>query len=205
MELLNYNQIILNELKLNQPIFDHDKDIFISELVKDDIKIGIKGVNFKCININNNELNLEFLFSNSNFYTLMMDLDKYVKEQIVTNGSEWFGNKLNENTINNIYKCSINLPNKIPALPYIRFICSDECKIIKKRKKISLSELNKNMELEIDFVIDGVCYYKNKCHLQYTIVSIKVINDICQSFESLFNDSEEDNDVDNDISISTNK
>lgn len=208
MEFLNYNEVDIDTINVEFPSFDSHKGIFISSVTRNGNTICIKKVIMKLLNINNNELELEFLYSDNNFYKFIYSLDKCCREQIIKNGSTWFGSNLNDDTINNIYKNSINLPVKIPALPFIRFNCAEECKIIKKRKKLEISELKPNMELEIDLTITGIEYYKNKCHLSYSVQSIKVINDICQSFDSLFDADNIESNIDsetNDMTASSFK
>ena len=208
MEFLNYNQVDVDTINVEFPGFDPHKGIFISGVTRDGNIICIKKVIMKLLNLNNNELELEFLYSDNNFYKFIYSLDKCCRGQIIKNASTWFGSNANEDTINNIYKNSINLPVKIPALPFMRFNYDEECKIMKKRKKLEISELKSNMELEIDFTITGIQYYKNKCNLCYSIQSIKVLNDICQSFDSLFDEDNVESNIDsetNDMTASSFK
>lgn len=195
MEFIDYNKIKLFSLNLGQPTFISEKGIYLSSIYNENNnKVGIKKINFRLLQVKNRELHLEFLYSTNEFYNFMLDLDKYIRDQIISNGSTWFGNNLDGDTINNIYKTAINLPDKIPSFPYIKFLCHEDCKITgKKRKKCQLDDLKPNMELEIDFLINGVFYYPNKCNISYSVTQIKVVNDICQSFNSLFHEDNEPN------------
>lgn len=192
MEFIDYNQVNIDTLTIKAPIFDSIKGIFISALTNDGSDVCIDKVVMKLKSIHDNELELEFIYSDNDLYKFVHDIERYCKNQIIINGSNWFGRNLNEDTINNIYKISISLPDKIPALPYMTFICNEDCKISRKRKKIEFSDLKPNMEIEIGFCINGIQYYKNKCGLCYCLNYIKVINDICQSFDCLFENEDDD-------------
>lgn len=187
MEFNFCNEISVSDFNLLSPIFNNTKNIFISNLHNSDQNtINIKGINFKLLEYSNNMLNLEFLHMNNDLYLLVLNLDKIIKEQIISKGTIWFGNNLNNDTINNLYKSSIISPLKIPALPFMKFNVSEDCKITNKRKKISLSDLKKGMEVEIQFSIEGVYFNKSKCYLNYTVYQLKIINELCQTIDSLF-------------------
>jgi|688.fasta_scaffold136527_2 hypothetical protein len=191
MQFFDHKKIDLYKFHLNDPKFDHNYNIFISELFDNDNNlINIKSSSLRLLNVKNNILNTELLYSSTEFYEFINKLDEHVKNEIIKNGSRWFGNNLNTDTINNMFKRSVFLPDRLPGFPTFIFEINDETKIINKRKKISIDNLHNNMELEISFIINGVYFFKNKCNLIYTTKEIKVINDMCQTIESLFEDSD---------------
>ena len=59
-------------------------------------------------------------------------------------------------------------------------------KITQRRKKLSIDDLKPNMEIEIDFSINGIHFYKNKCNIIFGANNIKVFNNTCQIMENLF-------------------
>jgi len=215
MQFQDYKEINLYSFHFNQPEFESNYNIFISKLTNNidndnkNTNMNIKTDSLRLLSFKDNVLQIEFLYSSNNFYKFISNLDSYSKEEIIKNGSEWFGNNLNTDTINNIFKSSVHLPDKLPAFPTIHFKLDEKCKIIgKKRKKLTSNELKPNMEIELSFTVDGVHFQKNKCNLVYNVHQIKIINDICQSIESLFAEDEEVNtgDIDseaNDVTAST--
>jgi len=195
MQFCDYKEINLYSFRFNQPIFESNYNIFISKLTDNndiDKTMNIKSDSLRLLNFKDNILQIEFLYSSNNFYKFISTLDSQSKEEIIKNGSDWFGNSLNTDTINNIFKQSICLPNKLPGFPTINFKLDEKCKIVgKKRKKLTQNELKPNMEVELSFSVDGIHFQKNKCNLVYIVHHIKIVNDVCQSFENLFGEDDD--------------
>lgn len=203
MQFCDYKEIDTNLFHLNVPEFDYNYNIFISRLlntntnVKSKVTMNIKSDSLRLLDIKDGILQVEFLYSSNDFYEFINGIDSQFKEEIIVNGSDWFGNNLNNDTINNIFKQSVNLPVKIPGLPTINFRYDDNCKISGiKRKKLSMDDLKPNMEIELHFTVEGIYFYKNRCHLIHNVKQIKILNDTCQSFESLFGENDEDQSCD---------
>ena len=196
----------MDDLNLLQPTFDSTKEIFVSKLQSDDNSVNIKNISFKLLNVNGNILELEFLCSSSDFYLFLLKLDDVMKSVLVAKWNEWFGGNLNDETLNNLYKLSVTLPTKIPSLPYFKCCITDDCKILQGRKKMTISDLKHGMQLDLAIIIDGIQYNKNKCNMNYNTNHIKIVNEICQSFESLFENNENEihdlNSETNDITAS---
>lgn len=198
MAFLNTKEININSYNLKQPIFDPDLNLFISKFQNEDEQFcGIQSPSLKFINVENSDFIIEFLPSTNEFYKFINNFDDYMKNLIMENGSGWFNTNLNIDTINNIFKKSIDLPLNLPSLPIMKFKIDQNTKILnskikKKNKKINVDELINNMEIEIKFYIEGILFYKNKCHPVYSVNEIRVINNSCQSLECLFMDSEDD-------------
>lgn len=194
MNYINFNEINLNEYHLQQPIFDDIKNIFISLYNK---KLGIISANLRLLNILNDNIVTEFLPNNNNFYKFIQNLDISSKDQIIKNGEQWLGNSFNIDSIYNLFKLSICLPDKIPSLPTLSFKISEKTKIIsKKKKKMKLCDLKKDFEIEIKFEVEGIYFFTNKCNIVYNADEIKILSELCQSFECLFQD-DDNNDEDN--------
>lgn len=172
---MDFYDINIYTLKLTHPVYSL-KELFISNLFDENNNIiNIKNKKFKLLHVNDNSLFLEFIPSSNLLYKFILELDKYIKEQIINNAEEWFENKVNNDTINNLYKSSINLPDTIPdALPNMKFNLSNNCKIIQENKKIDISELKQNTIIKIDFSIIGLYFFKNKCHLEYIVNKINI-------------------------------
>mgnify|MGYP001488336931 CR=1 FL=1 len=208
MQFHNYNEINLNLFDLNVPIFNSNYNIFISKILNNNIQkidnndivndinntINIKSDSLRLLNFKDDVLQTEFLYSSNDFYKFINSLDVQFKNEIIKKGTEWFGNNLNSDTVNNIFKQSVILPDKLPGLPTVNFKWDDTCKISSnKKKKLSKNDLKQNMEIELDFIVEGIYFYKNRCHLVFNVKHIKILNDVCQSFESLFEDNDNSN------------
>ena len=214
MNYLDYKKVNLYMFSLAQPNYESDYNVFISKLIEMDISGQTKQLNVKSdslklvyICIKDNNLQIEFLPSSNNFYNFINALDVKAKDEIIKKGPEWFGNSLNSDTVNNIYKQSVQLPVKLPGFPTVNFKIGENCKIVgARRKKLIFDSLKPNMEIELSFTIEGVYFNKNKCNLVYCVNCIKVINGMCQTLENLFSDNDEQhkNDNKNDIDSETN-
>jgi hypothetical protein len=192
MQFCDYNEINLCEFHLNVPDFDSNYSIFVSNILNSNTNsiMNIKSGNLRLLNFEDDMLQIEFLYSSNNFYEFINNVDSQFKNEIIENGTDWFGDHVNIDTFNNIFKPSINLPTKLPGLPTMNFKCDIDCKITgKRRKKLSKSDLKQNMEIELHFVIEAIHFHKNKCHLIYNVKNIRVLNNICQTFESLFGEN----------------
>lgn len=211
MTYLDYKKVNLYMFSLEQPVYDSTYNVFISNLTKMDsldtsnksMKLNVKSDSVKLLCIKDNTLQIEFLPSSNNFYNFINTLDMKAKDEIIKKGSDWFGvNSLNIDTVNNMYKQSSQLPIKLPGFPTVNFKIDENCKITgARRKKLAIESLTQNMEIELSFTVEGVYFYKNKCHLVYCVNCIKVINGMCQTLENLFSDN---NDNNNNIDSETN-
>jgi len=203
MQFHDYSEHDPSSFILNQPLFDVDRSCFISKIIDNkDANINLKSSNLRLTSVQNDIIKFEFLHSSNDFYKFINNLDATTKGQIIRNGAEWFGNSLNTDTINNIFKYSAYLPDKLPSFPYINFIIDKNCKIIgKRRKKLTVGDLRLNMEFEVCFAIDGLYFYKNKCHLVYVIHQLKLINELIPSTGSFFGTECESDDNNGEINI----
>lgn len=188
MQFHNSKEFDLGSFNLTQPLFDTDHNIFISKLSNaNNESMAIKSDSLRLLSCNNDILQVELLHSSNSFYKFINDLDAISKEQILKNGTDWFGNSLNADTINNIFKRSVHLPVRLPAFPTLDLIIDSNCKMVgKRRKKMSAVDLKANMEVELSFIVDGVYYYKNKCHLLYKVQNIRLLTDTCLTTSSFF-------------------
>lgn len=173
MHLQYYNTLDLSTLVISAPLFNYEKNSFISELNL----TGLKTDCMKFVSYEDNYLIVEFVPSSTEFYNFIKELDTRTKNKIIENGQEWLGSDLNAQTINNLYKSILNLPESLPNLPYIRIFCPNPKIIGKKRKKLTMDQLNKNMEIELSISFDGIYFEKYQCYLACKIDQIKVVND----------------------------
>ena len=191
---MNYNEINLYDLE--SPVFNDEDGIFQSN-VNGDCKI--KSTSLRLISINDNLLTCEFLYDSNEFYQFILRADDFYKKNLIENGVRWFGNSLNQDNINNIFKGSVKLPNRLPSFPQVSFVIGDDCVVKNRNKKFSINQLSSNMEIELDLTIDSLKYYKNKCYLSYIINKINVVNRSCQVIENLFQVNFNDDNINSEI------
>jgi len=207
----NYNEINLYNCCLTHPSFNENKNIFESKISNEFI---IKSEHMRLINLKDNLIICEFLYNTNNFYQFMMKADTYFKKEIIKKGVEWFNNNLNIDTINNMSKHAISLPERLPNFPTITFFLDHDCQIVNcNNRSMKMDQLKSNMEIVLFLSVECLEFYKNRCNLKYKIHKIQVMNQICQTLENLFshnNDSSigtssEENIMDeiNDITAST--
>jgi len=196
MRFCCYNEINLYDLSLDLPQYNQTNQIFISKVLNNgNIKpLNIKSDSLRLVSFKDNILQTEFLYSSNNFYKFINDMDTQFKNEIIYNGTKWFGENINNNTLNNIFKYSVSLPDKLPGLPMLNFILDDSCKILNKKKQTNIDDLKQNMEIELQFTIEEIHYQKYKCYPVFKIKQIKIVNDICQTLESLLDSSSKEED-----------
>lgn len=200
-----------------EPTFDSNKKIFVSKFVDHNNNI-FEGVvkNMIILNIieysDNFVIQTEFSSNNNKFYDFFLNMDEKAKKEIINNGDVWLGSEMDFDVVDNLFKNTIKVPVKIPALPYMNFIINKtilnndydnnynnngndgnddneiQCKITKKRKNIKIADLKSKNEINIRFKIDGINFYKNKCNLNYIATEIILIREIGQTFECLIED-----------------
>jgi hypothetical protein len=193
-------EINISSYILNRPIFNQSLSLFISQFTNNAEQICyIKSPSLKIVSTSDNNISIEFLPSSNEFYKFILSLDNHIKNLIIENGLSWFNSSLSFETIDLIFKKSVNLPISLPSLPMMTFHTDDNTKIFykKKKNKINIQDLTNNMEVQINFTIKGVNFFKNKCCIIYCANEIFVANDVCQSLECLLNDDSENNSTTN--------
>jgi hypothetical protein len=183
MQFRNYKTVDMRSFSLDQPKYDSKKETFISKFNN---QARIKTDSIRLLNIEDGTLQVEMLYSSNDFYNYVGDFDCHTKSEIVKNGPEWLGGSLNEITINNMFKKTMQLPEKLPMFPTMNFEYNDIKVMGKRRKKLSVNDLKPNMEIEVGFTIDGVYFYKDKCYVCYIAQQIQVINENSPSICKIF-------------------
>ena len=171
---------------LSEPKFNANK--FISEFIDENNSPAyIKSGNLRLIDITGNILTAEFLYSSQEFYSLIKEMDKYLKSQLVEKGPMWFGNKFDTDKINNLFRPSILLPDKLPGLPLIKFKLNENYKIVgKDDNRYDIDDLKTDMEIKVNFSIDGIEFHKNMCNVSFTVYQINIMKNFCQTLDNLY-------------------
>ncbi len=185
---------------LSEPVFNENK--FTAKLI-DENQNGayMKSSNLRLLGISNNVLSVEFLYSSQEFYNFIKSVDDYLKNEIIDNGPKWFGDKFDSDKVNNLFRSSVHLPEKLPGLPFMNFKLTSDCIIMDRdNRKCEFDDLKINMEVKLHYSIDGVEFYKNYCEVSYSIYEIDISKYSCQTLDDIFSQSTEAmNDTENEI------
>lgn len=199
---MDYKSINSSDYSFSHPSFDHFFKLFVSKYQNSSSKTcKIISSKLKLLSIQKKNdllsIDVEFLPESNSFYNFILDLDILAKNTIIQNGDSWFGTSLNNITIENLFKKNIQNPKNIPALPFftLYFFNEDLIKIKNKKKSLNYKDLKENMEIEVQFYINGIHLDKHKCNVVLILEEIKIISETCQSFECLFNNLEYSEDV----------
>jgi len=195
MQFNYYNEIDINSYHLSEPIYDELNDIYMCKLTDTKNKeIRVKSSSMRLLDLIDNNLRLEFIHTSNDFYQFVNNLDNYLKEGVKEQLSKLLEN-INKDTLDNLFKSSINLPDKLPSLPFMKFKLDSTCKFAaNRRRKISIESLKQNTEIEIHLFITGVNLYKNKYEVIYNVHQVKLIGDYSPSLVDLLtkNPNEDD-------------
>ncbi|ARF09442.1 hypothetical protein Indivirus_1_65 [Indivirus ILV1] len=185
---------------LNEPIFHENK--FVARLKDENNNDAyMRSSRLRLLGISNNIISVEFLYSSNEFYNFIKSVDDYIKNKIIENSPNWFGNHFNGDKVNNLFRSSIYLPEKLPGLPYMNFKVTDNCIVLDRdNRKCSIDELKVNMEIKLHYSIDGVEFYKNHCEVSFSVYEIDISKYLCQTLDSILCSNEEAiNDTENEI------
>ena len=212
MTTLEYSNINLYSIILNDPIYNKDDNIYVSSIrynIEDNLEeFYIKSSRLKVINIekigNITKIEAEFLLTEPKFYEIVHSMDNYVIDQVVKNGNEWFGINLNYDTIENLFKKTIELPQRLDNFPkMIIFILSDSTIYDKSGEKILVEDIKENNEIITTLHLKNIEFHVNKYNLVYIAKTIEICNYFCQTSHYLFDDSDELDSI-NEISETNN-
>ena len=171
---------------LVEPEFDLNK--FISKLLDENgNSCYIKSSSLRLIDIYDDVLTAEFLYSSQEFYNFIRDFDELLKKQLIEKGPMWFGDKFDTDKINNMFRSTIRLPEHLPGLPLLKFKLSDNFSIVgKDNNRYELDDLKTNMEIKIHFSIEGIEFHKNMCNVSLIVYQININKNLCQTMDNLF-------------------
>lgn len=192
MQFRYYHEINLDDYKLSEPDFDSVNNIFTSKLLDNKNKeLRIKSGNMRLISRQETNIKTEFLHTADEYYQFTKTLDSYLKGEAEKHLTNILGN-INKDTLDNLFRSSISLPDKLPSLPIMVFKLNDSCKFTGlKRRKASLEDFGENSNIEVHYVIHGINYFKNKCEIVYDVLQLKLVNASCETIEQLINKNSE--------------
>lgn len=203
------SNITLYKVTLDRPVFNKKEDAFVSQININDrggqLLLSPSMRFLDVIDMGNILLvEAEFLPGGSGLYRLVHDLDEQVRDEILRNGEDLLGKKFNPNSVENLFRRTLSVPDDIPALPKMCFIVKKRgnglmCKVRERgRGSADIFNLKQGNEVEIKFTIDGVHFFKNRWCIMYVANEIKVVNYQCQTLKCLIDDEVVSDDSDQD-------
>jgi len=191
---MNYDEININLLDLNDLIFNKERSIYQSSILYDSSYLSLRSSRLRVIDLDGKKLTLEFLPNYSKFYELMMNIDSKIVELITEKGIEWFDGNIKRETIRDLYRTKIILPKDLTYFPSIEMEIMDGCKIEDKSGTI-IESVKENNEVEILVKNCDILFFEDKCHPQYNIERIKIVNNFSDMRKYIFDDNY-DNEID---------
>lgn len=181
--MISYEDIDLNLMRLNDlelELIENNKT-FVSKIKYNGQNFDMKTSLLKLVDIKKENdicmIEVEFLSKFSDFYELIYDIDDFVLNQILSKSNKWFGaEKMNPETIENLFKRTLQLPNKLSRNPTMKLIVD---------KKIDVKDGIKNSEIRLILNLDKIIFYPNMYLLNYNVIELEIVDDSC---EKLFSD-----------------
>jgi hypothetical protein len=206
----NYNDINLNSIIFNDPIYNNNDEIFESVIKysnrdgSDDFIMHTSRLRIVKIEKHGDvtKLVVEFLLSEPKFYEVINNIDYYTINQVVENSESWFGNKSKYETIENLFKNTVELPSKLHNFPVMTIYVLNNCKVYNKvGDLINIDELKENNEISTELKLKNIEFHIHKYNLVYICNKINITNYFCQVSHYLFDDSDDITNLDDDASV----
>lgn len=206
----NYTDINLNSIIFNDPIYNKNDDIFESNIKysngdsSDDFTINTARLRIVKIKKYGDvtKLVVEFLLSEPKFYEVIKNIDEYTINKVVENSERWFGNKSKYETIENLFKNTIELPNKLHNFPVMAIYLLNDCKIYNKvGDLVNINQLKENNEITTELQLKNIEFHVHKYNLDYICSKINIINYFCQVSHYLFTDSDDISSLEDNTSV----
>lgn len=185
--MLDYSQIELNNINLDDPDFDEQNNCFRSSVRYLNKDLTFKTASMRLVEKRATNIDLEFLSSEPYFYETMSGIDLRICDVILEKGEEWFEAKLSRDTITTLFRKTIKLPKTVNSMPYMTMNISKDVLIEDKNKKnVTLDKINLNTELTFILKADSVVFFNNGYNLVYKVEKIHVQNYFCAVNKCLF-------------------
>lgn len=196
---MNFLNINLDDLIINDPIFNNKNESFYSEIflssksqnsVVNFISQAMKITKIEIIN-GQKFITLEFLNNHPQFYEFVHKLEDKAFDIIFQNGENWFGNKPKYETLNQLFDRKIVVQQDLRSNPTMIFEITDDTMLYDQdHDEIDFNQLELNNEIICQILIKGVFFLNNKFYLDYSIQELKIKNTLSQLTEYLFSNSE---------------
>ena len=192
MQFRYYNEANLYDYHLSEPEFDDVDKLYKSKLLDDKKKgLRIKSGNMRFLSKQDKYIKAEFLHTTNDYYQYIKNIDSHLKGEAEKHLLNILGN-INKDTLDNMFRSSILLPEKIPSLPTMLFKLNDDCKFAGlKRRKATIDDFKEDSNIEVHFIIHGINYFKNRCEIVYDVLQLKLIETSCETIETLINKTSE--------------
>lgn len=197
---MEYSDVNLYSITFSEPIYQEEDSIYSSTVQYEDGEnegdFYIKTSRLRVDEIqkvgNLTKITVEFLLSDPKFYEVVRSIDNYVVDEIVKNGDEWFGISPKYDTIENLFKKTVQLPDRLEKFPRMDIFVVGEVEVIDKNgDNVSIDNLKVNNEIVAVLQLRNIEFHINKYNLIYTVEKVEICNYFCQSSHYLFDDSDE--------------
>jgi hypothetical protein len=192
---IGFDELDLYSIKINSPEFDEKRNIYISKIYYSEngkltnfvfntpimriVKVDYYNENYFMIEV-------EFPLTEPSFYDFFYLIDIMIRDNILLNGEEWFGAKLNFDTLDNLFKKTIKIPKKITLLPTIEFFIPTKfnnknlipnCILVDdNNNKVNLDELKEGNQISFRLNLNNINFFASKYTLCYLCEKIILSN-----------------------------
>lgn len=162
-KVVDYRDLNIYSIIVAKPVFTNK--VFESEILYHNEPLILSTPEFKVICFDNSLLEIEFL--DSKFYDVVCSLDTYIVDCIERDSKKIFGQSLDYDAVQFIYKKMVQLPLSLDSNPRL-VLPVEDLKIIKNSSKISGSlYLGKVKFYKNRFCIDAK-FVENKRYYEQT-------------------------------------
>jgi hypothetical protein len=200
---INFDRLILEDTKYNEIDNIYESNISYDEkpLIIITPKMILNDMEYTSGKLSN--LIFEFPDSSDEFYKFLLDLDKVLKNKIITGSEQMTGDTIPKNNIDELYKSNLELPKTLLSSPmlnitiYSNDLEDDKIYIYNKNEdRLDIDSVMISGESSMLLKIVKIKFYRRKINLVISLHSIKISNQVPQLNGFMFNDSESDSDVD---------
>ena len=200
---INFDRLILEDTKYNEIDNIYESNISYDEkpLIIITPKMILNDMEYTSGKLSN--LIFEFPDSSDEFYKFLLDLDKVLKNKIITGSEQMTGDTIPKNNIDELYKSNLELPKTLLSSPmlnitiYSNDLEDDKIYIYNKNEdRLDIDSVMISGESSMLLKIVKSKFYRRKINLVISLHSIKISNQVPQLNGFMFNDSESDSDVD---------
>jgi len=200
---INFDRLILEDTKYNEIDNIYESNILYDEkpLIIKTSKMILNDMEYTSGKLSN--LIFEFPDSSDEFYKFLLDLDKVLKNKIITGSEQMTGDTIPKNNIDELYKSNLELPKTLLSSPmlnitiYSNDLDDDKIYIYNKNEdRLDIDSIMISGESSMLLKIVKIKFYRRKINLVMSLHSIKISNQVPQLNGFMFNNSESDSDVD---------
>ena len=189
-KFINYRNIDINQLKLNNIIFNNNNNCYISSIKINETEINIKTDEFNLLDIdfidNKIKITLEFIKKFPDLYLFFINYENKVRELIKENSLDILNFNINNDILDDLFKSKINPPVNLYSMPSISLVDNLNIKnnLINfdlNNTSLEKSNLKKNIKVKLFLNLSNIFFFKNKINININIKNII----ICDNYSSI--------------------